>query len=123
MAHTRHTITNIKGKGKNQEYVLQGVHEKLWFFSQFTETPPSPTSLKEPFKALILMRVYSHFYGLVVFCTTNHSQVLARERWQTFENSWKKTIFNEHRPVSRKIFIHVQTFFGRDCRRSQSDQF
>ena len=23
-------------------------------------------------------------------CTTNSSRVLARERWQTFENSWKK---------------------------------
>ena len=25
------------------------------------------------------------------FCTTNSSRVLARERWQTSENSWKKT--------------------------------
>ena len=25
-------------------------------------------------------------------CTTNSSRVLARERWQTFENSWKKYI-------------------------------
>ena len=34
---------------------------------------------------------------LVFFCTTNSSRVLAREMWQTFENSWKKnTIFNEH---------------------------
>ena len=24
------------------------------------------------------------------FCITNSSRVLARERWQTFENSWKK---------------------------------
>ena len=31
------------------------------------------------------------------FFTTNSSRVLAREKWQTFENSWKKnTIFNEH---------------------------
>ena len=26
--------------------------------------------------------------------------MLARERWQTFENSWTQTIFNEH-PISR----------------------
>ena len=26
------------------------------------------------------------------FCTTNSSQVLAREMWQTFENSWKHNI-------------------------------
>ena len=25
------------------------------------------------------------------FCTTNSSRVTASERWQTFENSWKKT--------------------------------
>ena len=37
------------------------------------------------------MQVYSHSYWLVFFCTTNSSRVLARERWQTFENSWKKT--------------------------------
>ena len=37
------------------------------------------------------MRVYSPSYWLVIFCTTNSSRVLARERWQTFENSWKLT--------------------------------
>ena len=46
------------------------------------------------------MRVYSLSYWLVIFCTTNSSQLLARERWHTFENSWKKTtLFNEH-PVA-----------------------
>ena len=66
-------------------------------FSQFATTPPSPTSLQETFKALNAVRVYSHSYWLVISCTTNSSRVLARERWQTFENSWKKnTIFNEH---------------------------
>ena len=34
---------------------------------------------------------HSHSYWLIIFCTTNRSRVLARERWQTFENSWKKT--------------------------------
>ena len=37
------------------------------------------------------MRVYSHSYCLVIFCTTNSIRVLARERWKTFEISWKKT--------------------------------
>jgi len=38
-----------------------------------------------------------HSYWLVIFCTTKSSRVLARERWQTFKNSWKKnSIFNEH---------------------------
>ena len=31
------------------------------------------------------------------YCTTNSGRELARERWQTFQNSWKNnTIFNEH---------------------------
>ena len=72
------------------------VFQLFQIVSQFTATPPSPTSLKEAFKALNAMRVYSHSYWLVIFCTTNSSRVLARERWQTFENSWKNTIFNEH---------------------------
>merc|ERR1711946_52473 len=66
-----------------------GVQEKLCF-SKFTATPPWPTSLKETFEALNAMRVYSHSYWLVIFCTTNSSRVLARERWQTFEIFWKK---------------------------------
>ena len=37
------------------------------------------------------MLVYSHSYWLVIFCTTHSSRVLARERWQTFQNFWKKT--------------------------------
>ena len=36
-----------------------------------TATPPSPNSLEETFKALNAMRVYSHFYWLTIFCTTN----------------------------------------------------
>ena len=31
-----------------------------------------------------------------IFCTTNSSREQARERWQTFENSKNKTIFNGH---------------------------
>ena len=51
---------------------LTCVHEKIVvFFSQFTATPHSPTSLRENFKTLNAMRVYSHSYWLVIFCTTN----------------------------------------------------
>ena len=46
---------------------IQGVQEKLCFFSQLTATPPSPTSLLETFKALNAMQVYSHSYLLVIF--------------------------------------------------------
>ena len=37
------------------------------------------------------MRVYSHSYLLVSFCTNNSSGLMVRERWQTSEISWKKT--------------------------------
>ena len=69
------------------------VFRKNCVCSQFTATPPSPASLccKRFSKLSNAMRVYSHSYWLVIFCTTNSSRVLARERWQTFENSWKKT--------------------------------
>ena len=70
---------------------VQGVQEKRCVFSQFTATPPSPTSLLlETLKALNTVRVYGHSYWLVILCTTNSSQVLAREH----------TIFNEH-PVGQ----------------------
>ena len=66
------------------------VFRKNCVFSQFTATPPSPTTLWETFKALKAMRVYSHSYWLVIFCTTTSNRVPERDRWQTFENSWKK---------------------------------
>ena len=48
------------------------------------------------------MRVYSRSYWLAFFV---QPIVLAKERWQTFENSWEKnTIFNEH-PVQMKESI------------------
>ena len=48
---------------------VQGVQEKI--------------AVKDTFKALNTMRVSSHSYWLVIFCTTNISRVLARERLQT----------------------------------------
>ena len=60
---------------------LQGVQEKLCFFT--IHCNPTLVSLKETFKALnLLLRVNSYSYWLVIFCTTNSSWVLARERWQ-----------------------------------------
>ena len=66
---------------------LQGVQEKL-FFHNSLQSLPRLHRCKRPSYA---MRVYSHFYWLVIFYITNSSRVLVRERWQTFENSWKKT--------------------------------
>ena len=51
-------------------------------------------AVRETFKVLNAMRVYSHSYWLVIFCTTNSIPVLARGRWQTFEK--KNAIFKEH---------------------------
>ena len=48
------------------------------------------TELQETFKPSNAKRVCSHFYWPIIFCTTNSSRVPARERWQTFENSWGK---------------------------------
>ena len=71
----------------------------------------------DPFKDLNAMRVYSHSYWLVIFCTTNNRRVLARERWQSFENYWKNTIFNVHLPgmlsenhSADKRFKYIHTF-------------
>ena len=36
-------------------------------------------------------RVYSHSYWLTTFCTTNSSPVLAKQRSQNIEHSWKIT--------------------------------
>ena len=67
-------------------YSRYRVFRKNCVFTQFTATLDSPTSLWESFKALNAIRRYSHSF----FWTTNNNPVLARERWQTFENSWKK---------------------------------
>ena len=40
------------------------------------------------------------------FCTTYSSRLVARERWQTLESSWKNNLFNEH-PV-----VHGRTEEG-----------
>ena len=71
-------------------------------FLQFTATPPTPTSprRKRPSK-------------LPTQCewAVTPSRVLARERWQIFENSWKKTaIFNEHAVSTTGNLTYVSFF-------------
>ena len=53
------------------------------------------------------MRVYSHSYWLVNFCKTNSSRVLAKERLQTFENSWKKTQY-----LNNTLYISLNIFWS-----------
>ena len=63
--------------------IIQGVQEKLCFF----------TIHRNPSLVCIAVRDLKSLQSLLLagnFCTTNSSRVLARERWQTFENSWGK---------------------------------
>ena len=111
-------------------YRIYRVFRKNCVFSQLTAT-----SLSETFKALNEMRVYSHSFPLVIFCTTNSSRVVARERWQTFENSWKKTqylmntlyfsvhlqtiylsILGQHLPLRKKFSALEHSIFSSSCR-------
>ena len=64
-----------------------GCSGKMCFFTIHCNPSFAYIAVRE---ALNAMRMYSHSYWLVIFCTSNSSRVLARERWQTFENSWKK---------------------------------
>ena len=85
---------------------VQGVHEKLCFFT--IHCNPSLAYITEKtFKALNAMRVYSHSYWLVNFCKTNSSRVLAKERLQTFENSWKKTQY-----LNNTLYISLNIFWS-----------
>ena len=76
---------------------VQGVQKKMCF-SLSTGTHRSPTyQLPEIFKTLNATREYSRSYWLAKlanFYTTNSSPVLAGERWQINENSWKKHNFS-----------------------------
>ena len=83
------------------------VFRKNCGFSQFTATPPSPTSLAVRDLQSSKQRNASVQSLLLAdnFCTTNSSRVLARERWQNFENSREKnTMFNEH-PVYQRVLL------------------
>ena len=83
---------------------IQGVQEKLCFFI----THCDPRDFQSPQRNASVQSL------LEFFCTTNSSRLLARERWKTFENSWKKqTISNEH-PVS--ICLSIYHLFHFYCR-------
>ena len=84
---------------------VQGVHWKLCF-SQLTATHP----LHE-LEQLVWSQIwlYSHSFWLTIFCQTNSSPVLARERSKNIENSWEKsTIINEH--LVSANFIHISFY-------------
>ena len=66
----------------------------MCFFHNSLQPLPRPHCCKRPSKLSTQSEctvVYSHSHWLVNFCTSNSSRALARERWQTFENSWKET--------------------------------
>ena len=100
-AINRQEIRNIQEEDDQVLSDIQGVQEKLCIF----------TIHCNPFLAYIAVRDLqssrrnASVQSLLLaghFCTNNSSRVLARERWQTFENSWKKnTIFDEH-PVHKQ---------------------
>ena len=84
---------------------IQRVQEKsvLFFTIHCSATPPSPATLQKAFKA--------HSHWLVIYCTTNSSRVLARERWQTFENSLEKTQYlmnTLYQLINHKYEVKIQ---------------
>merc|ERR1711860_43320 len=89
---------------------IKGVQRKIvgFFFTIHCNPSLAYIAVYETFKALNATRVYSRSYWLVIFCTTNSSRVLARERWQTFENSWKKKQYlmnTLYFMISKMLFI------------------
>ena len=67
---------------------IQGVQERLCFFTFHCNPSLAYIAVKDLQSSQRNANVQSLL--LAFFCTTNSSRVLARERWQTFENSWKK---------------------------------
>ena len=69
---------------------IQGVQEKLCFFTIHRNLSLAYIAVRDLQSSQRNASVQSLLLA-GIFCTTNSSRVLARERWQTFENSWKKT--------------------------------
>ena len=70
---------------------IQGVQEKMCFSTIHCNPFLAYMAVRDLQSSQPSKRVYSPSYLLVIFCTTNSSRVLmARESWQTFENSCKK---------------------------------
>ena len=100
------TWKQLLRSNRDEQTIVQAVQEKLCFFHNSLQPLPRLHRCQTPSK-LSTIRVYSHSYWLVIFCTTNCSRVLGRERWQTFENSWKKTQYfmnNHESRVKHGIF-------------------
>ena len=88
MTYDKHmTWYNVELKNtsfKNMGDRSYRVFIKNCVYSQFIATHPLHVGDR-------LVRVYSHSYWLAISWTTNNSPLLARERLQSFENSWQKT--------------------------------
>ena len=80
----RHHPTGVVDFGSE----VQGVQEKLCFFIIFCNPSIAYIAVRALQSSQRNVSVQSLL--LVIFCTPNSSRVLARERWQTCENSWKK---------------------------------
>ena len=78
---------NAAKSWENNVNKLQGVQEKKCFFTVQYNPFLAYITIRDLQSPLNAMRVYSHSYRLVIFCTTNSSRVLAWEKWQTFETS------------------------------------
>ena len=77
------------GLGNSNAYLyIQSIQEKLCFFTNHCNPSLAYIAVRDLHSSQHNSSVQSL---LLTFCTTNNSRVLVRERWQTFENSWKKT--------------------------------
>ena len=65
--------------------------EKLCFFKMHFNPSLAYITVRDLESSQRNSNVHCRSYWLVIFCTTNSSRVLARERWQTLKNSWKNT--------------------------------
>ena len=63
---------NVAERGKKSVEEIQGVQEKLCSFT-IRCNPSLAYIAVEIFKLITALRMYSHSYWLVIFCTTNSS--------------------------------------------------
>ena len=97
---------------------LQGVQEKWCFFHKSLQPLPRLQRCKRPSK---LSTQYECTVSLLLadnFCTTNSSHVLARDSWQTSENSCKKNPHYLMNALYLKFCLHLSKQVwpsGKDC--------
>merc|ERR1712049_5940 len=70
---------------------IRSVHEKIVFFFTIHSNPSLAYIAVRELQSSQRNASVQSLLLAGSFCTTNDSRVLARERWQTFGNSWKKT--------------------------------